>query len=137
MQERILARKFEKLNKLKEELVLRNSLADKKEIIEDIKETEEDLEAILLDYEYIKEESNNRNFKSYRCYRDNALYTREELETYDGSDGVPFYIEVEGNVYDVTEALYDRDNNEPEQIKEYFTNNTNLLNNYTIVGKIK
>lgn len=136
MQERILARKFEKLNMLKEELVLRNSIADKKEVIEDIKEVEEDLEAILLDYGYIKEEC-DRSFKAYRCYRDNSVYTREELENYDGSDGVPFYIEVEGNIYDVTEALYDRDNNKPEEVKEYFTNNTNLLNNYTIVGKIK
>ena len=60
-----------------------------------------------------------------------------ELEEYNGENGVPFYIEVDGNVYDVTEALYDRDNNKPEEIKNYFSNNTNLLKNYTMVGKIK
>ena len=136
MQERILSRKFEKLNILKEELLLRNSTEDKSKVIKDIKEAIEDLEAILLDYGYIKEEC-ERSFQSYRCYRDNAFYTREELEKYNGEDGVPFYIEVDGNVYDVTEALYDRDNINPEEIKDYFSINTSLLKNYTIVGKVK
>ena len=136
MQERILSRKFEKLNILKEELLLRNSTEDKSKVIKDIKEAIEDLEAILLDYGYIKEECRG-SFKAYRCYRDNTFYTREELEEYNGENGVPFYIEVDGNVYDVTEALYDRDNNNPEEIKDYFSNNTSLLKNYTMVGKVK
>lgn len=67
--ERILSRKLEKLDELKLALVSRGN---REEIIGEIKETEEDLEAILMDLGYINDdrEQKENSFKTYRCYRD-------------------------------------------------------------------
>lgn len=74
--ERILSRKLDKLNSLKMALGYRSE-GVKEEVIEEIKEVTEDLEAILLDLDYIKEENKDecvveyRNYKTYKTFREN------------------------------------------------------------------
>lgn len=132
--ERILERKFDKLNRLKSMLVSRVDV-EESNIIDDIKETVEDLEAILLDFEYIKPKE-EVEYRTYRSFRDNMTFCRDELEKYDGKEGMPLYIEVEGNVYDATNTLSDSQDVDVEEISSYYIENRELLNDLIMVGKV-
>lgn len=103
--EKILNKKFEKLNELKAKLVSRSEQS-KEDIVEEIKDTMEDLELILEDFEYINSPSIVLDVEVARGYRAMKEYTLEDLEKYDGKEGRPAYVVVEGNVYDVTNNPY-------------------------------
>lgn len=137
--ERILSRKFNKINRLKKELVSR-SQGDCKEIIEDIKEATDDLEAVLIDLGYLGEEEvyiESSEVRTYRCFRDECEFTLEDLKKYNGEKGMPLYIAVGENVYDLSELLDNRNEETIEEIIEEIKNNEELLKNFTIVGKVK
>lgn len=139
--EKILNKKLDRLNKLKSLLISRTDRT-KDEIVEEIKDTLEDLELILEDYEYI-------NTKNYYEVEDNLTrflpedsnynneeyevgigFTLDEIEKYDGTCGNREYIAVNNKVYDVT------DNPEWNE-KGLFciSKGRNKVNNYTAINE--
>lgn len=99
-QMKILNKKFEKLNELKGLLVSRSEDV-KEDVVKEIKEVIEDIELVLEDFGYIsgdtEVEGGNRELKQL---------TLEDLLKYNGQNGMPAYVEVEGNIYDVTDNPY-------------------------------
>lgn len=137
--ERIINRYFEKINNLKKELVSR-SQRDSKEIVEDIKEAADDLEAVLLDLGYLGEDEvyiEETDVRTYRCFRDNAEFSLEDLEQYNGENGMPLYVAIGDNVYDFSDLLNNRKEETIEEAIEAIKNNEELLAEFTIVGKFK
>ena len=125
--ERILTKKFDRINELKTKLVSRSE-ESREDIIEDIKETMEDLELALEDFGYIntsdenrEEEEDNENVEvnltdienveeiDMNQYREMKKLTLDEVSKYDGKDGRPAYVVIEGTVYDVTGNAYWKD----------------------------
>lgn len=96
--EKILSKKLNQLNLLKGQLVTRSDKA-KEEIIEEIKDTVEDLELILEDFNYI---DNSRDINK-TATRGEKEYTLEELEEYTDADGKAKYEVIDDVVYDVSE----------------------------------
>ena len=136
--ERILIRKFEKINSLKKELVSRGH-RDNKDLVNDIKEVTEDLEAILFDLGYLNDKPDGifidgNDVRTYRCFRDNAEFTLKDLEKYNGKDGMPLYVAIDNNVYDISELIDNRD--DIERVIEEVKSNKELLSNYVVVGTI-
>lgn len=135
---KILERKLDKLNTLKGRLI-DNSFRNNNEIIGDIKETVEDLEAILLDMEYIKEDKkiDTNSYRTYRSFRDYDTFTAEEVQKYNGVDGTPLYIDIEGKVYDVSNKCPDSVEDTIDNIKNYYEDNRELLEDCTQVGVLE
>ncbi|MGG7179059.1 cytochrome b5 domain-containing protein [Clostridium paraputrificum] len=139
--EKILNKKFEKLNELKAKLVSRSE-ESKEDIVEEIKDTMEDLELILEDFEYIKNPSIALDIED-AGYRAMKEYTLEELEKYDGKEGRPAYVVVEGKVYDVTNNPYWKNgshfgaNSGEEMTKTFYechAKSTGVLKKLPVVG---
>lgn len=138
--EKILNKKFDRLNQLKSLLISRTDRT-KDEIVEEIKDTLEDLELILEDYEYINTkvyseiEDNLTRFSSEDSNYNNVdnkegiEFTLDEIEKYDGTCGKREYISVNNKVYDVT------DNPEWNE-KGLFciSKGRNKVNNYTAIN---
>ena len=125
--ERILNKKFNTINELKGKLVSRSD-EDKEDIIKEIKSAIEDIEIILIDFGYIdsldnsrEDEECNENFEvkssdvdnenevSFDDTRRDEAFTLEEVSKYDGKDGRPAYVVIDGTVYDVTGNEYWKD----------------------------
>lgn len=113
--ERILNKKIEELNVLKTKLVTRSE--EKEEVIkEKIRESLEDIELILKDFEYIKDEEVDQvedeenvdieMFVKRGGYRCDSQFTVEDLEKYNDKDEELLYISVDGTVYDVSESRF-------------------------------
>lgn len=138
--ERILTREFEKINRLKIELVSRGQRSHK-EIVNEIKEVTEDLEAILVDLGYLNDESDeinieDRGVRTYRCFRENAKFTLEDLEKYNGKDGKPLYLAIQNNVYDLSELIENREDNNLQDLIDEIKCNEELLQKYVVVGTL-
>lgn len=138
--ERILTREFEKINRLKIELVSRGQRSHK-EIVNEIKEVTEDLEAILVDLGYLNDESDeinieDRGVRTYRCFRENAKFTLEDLEKYNGKDGKPLYLAIQNNVYDLSELIENREENNLQDLIDEIKCNEELLQKYVVVGTL-
>lgn len=138
--ERILTREFEKINHLKIELVSRGQRSHK-EIVNEIKEVTEDLEAILVDLGYLNDESDeinieDRGVRTYRCFRENAKFTLEDLEKYNGKDGKPLYLAIQNNVYDLSELIENREDNNLQDLIDEIKCNEELLQKYVVVGTL-
>lgn len=138
--ERILTREFEKINRLKIELVSRSQRSHK-EIVNEIKEVTEDLEAILVDLGYLNNESDefnieDRGVRTYRCFRENAKFTLEDLEKYNGKDGRPLYLAIQNNVYDLSELIENREDNNLQDLIDEIKCNEELLQKYVVVGTL-
>lgn len=107
--ERILNKKINTLNELKSRLVLRSE-EDKEAIVQRIKDTVDDIELILKDCEYIKEEEDDdvdiEMFVKRGGYRCDSQFTVDELERFNDKEERPLYISVDGTVYDVTESRF-------------------------------
>ena len=107
--ERILNKKINTLNELKSRLVLRSE-EDKEAIVQRIKDTVDDIELILKDCEYIKEEEDDdvdiEMFGKRGGYRCDSQFTVDELERFNDKEERPLYISVDGTVYDVTESRF-------------------------------
>ena len=107
--ERILNKKINTLNELKSRLVLRCD-EDKEAIVQRIKDTVDDIELILKDCEYIKEEEDDdvdiEMFVKRGGYRCDSQFTVDELERFNDKEERPLYISVDGTVYDVTESRF-------------------------------
>ncbi|MBU5486738.1 hypothetical protein KQI77_00960 [Clostridium sp. MSJ-8] len=137
---KILERKLDKLNTLKGRLIDNSFRNNNEKVIEDIKETVEDLEAILLDMEYIKEDNEDTSadsYRTYRSFRDYDTFTAEEVQKYNGVDGTPLYIDIEGKVYDVSNKLPDSVEDTIDNIKSYYEDNRELLEDCTQVGVLE
>ena len=136
---KILERKLDKLNVLKGRLT-ENSFRDREKVVEDIKETVEDLEIILLDLEYMKEEDKEVNidrYRTYRSFRDYDTFTEEDVNKYNGVDGMPVYIEVDGKVYDVSDKAQVDGVETVEGLKRFYENNKELLEDCVQVGVLE
>lgn len=136
---KILERKLDKLNVLKGRLI-EDSFRNSEKIVEDIKETVEDLEAILLDLEYIKEEDkeiNIDNYRTYRSFRDYDTFTVEDVKKYNGEDGIPVYIDVDGKVYDVSDKVQVNGVETVDDFKRFYESNKELLKDCTQVGVLE
>lgn len=96
--EKILSKKLNQLNLLKGQLVARSDKA-KEEIVKEIKDTVEDLELILEDFNYI----DNSSDIDKTATRGEKEYTLEELEEYTDADGKAKYEVIDDVVYDVSE----------------------------------
>ena len=107
--ERILNKKVNTLNELKSKLVSRSE-EDKEAIVQRIKDTVDDIELILKDCEYIKEEEDDdvdiEMFVKRGGYRCDSQFTVDELERFNDKEERPLYISVDGTVYDVTESRF-------------------------------
>lgn len=109
--ERILNKKVEKLNELKSKLISRSD-EDKEVIVQRIKDTVDDIELILKDFEYIKdddldsEEVDIEMFVKRGGYRCDSQFTVDELERFNDEDENFLYISVDGTVYDVSESRF-------------------------------
>lgn len=137
--ERILSRKFDKLNSLKKALIYRSEDSSER-IVEEIKEVTEDLEAILLDLEYIKEEDLEEEtfkYRTYKCFRENEKFKIEDVKKYNGKEGKPLYISIDNKVYDIDINLHDREEKNYNEICEYYESNKSLLNKFPIIGVIE
>ena len=138
--EKILTRKFEKINRLKIELVSRSERSHN-DIVNDIKEVTEDLEDILLDLGYINDDTDeikveDRSVRTYRCFRENVEFTSEDLAKYNGKDGMPLYLAIENNVYDLSKLIENREQNNLEELIERIKCNEEVLKEYVIVGTV-
>ena len=122
--ERILNKKFNTLNEFKSKLVSRSD-ESKEDIIEEIKENIEDLEIALEDFGYINTSNENREYGEFNedilvevgdneindeldvnDFRQTKTFTLEEISKYNGKDGKPAYVVINGTVYDVTDNPY-------------------------------
>lgn len=83
--EKIIIKKFEKINILKEELIFRSG-EDKIETIEKIKDAIEDIDIVINSY--------------IECR--GKEFTKGELSKYNGKGDNLAYIAIEGTIYDVT-----------------------------------
>ncbi|MBE6050076.1 MAG: hypothetical protein E7214_05265 [Clostridium sp.] len=106
--ERILSKKFEQLDKLKLALISRSDMS-KEEIVDKIKDTVDELEIILEDFNYINNTEEDRflNMRGRdRIYdtdekADGKEFTLDELAKYDGKEGRPAYLAIDGIVYNM------------------------------------
>lgn len=103
-QEKLLLKKFNRLNYLKGVLVSRSE-EDREAIIEEIKDIIDDIELIINDS---NESENNEEVTGYRSGKE---FTLEELEGFDGKNGNSAYVAVDGTIYDVTESSFWRSGN--------------------------
>lgn len=111
--ERILNKKIGELNLLKTRLVSRSD--DEEVIKEKIRESLDDIELILKDFEYIKEDEVSKEedtdidiemFVKCGGYRCDSQFTINDLEKYNDKDEELLYISVDGTVYDVSESRF-------------------------------
>ena len=146
--ERILRKKFEQLDKLKLALVSRED-ESKEEIVEKIKETVDDLEVILEDFDYISEPKEERHLNMRgrdRIYDTQGKeFTLTELEKYDGKEGRPAYIAVDGIVYDIKNSPLWQDGkhngleagtNMTRSFYQAYYKDVNILNKADLIGII-
>ena len=109
--EKILNKKIGVLNELKSKLVLRSD-EDKETIKQKIRDTVDDIELILEDFEYIKEDDSGKEkadiqmFVKRGGYRCDSQFTIDELEKYNDKIENLLYISVDGTVYDVSESRF-------------------------------
>ena len=103
-QEKLLLKKFNRLNYLKGVLVSRSE-EDREAIIEEIKDIIDDIELIINDS---NESENNEEVAGYRSGKE---FTLEELEGFNGRNGNSAYVAVDGTIYDVTESSFLRSGN--------------------------
>ena len=151
--ERILNKKLTRINELKAKLVSRSD-ESKEEIIEEIKETMDDLELILEDFGYMEnneeidraDDIEEYSEESYRGANEVGIIGLDELKNYDGKDGRPAYVAVNGNVYDVTNNLYWKGGNHfgakagtdaTNEFLQCHMGEEAVLNKLTLVGKLK
>lgn len=110
--ERILNKKVNTLNELKSKLVSRSE-ESKEFIVQRIKDTVDDIELILKDFEYIKEDENDEvdveMFVKRGGYRCDKQFTVDELEKFNDTDNELLYISVDRTVYDVSESRFWQD----------------------------
>ncbi|MBD7910952.1 hypothetical protein [Clostridium cibarium] len=100
-QERILNNKLKELCDLKSKLASRSE-ENKEEVVEEIKKNVDDLEFILRYFHYIggEEETKSRELKKF---------TLEDLDQYNGENGMPAYVVENETVYDITDLIKDED----------------------------
>lgn len=142
--ERILNKKINTLNELKSRLVLRSE-EDKEAIVQRIKDTVDDIELILKDCEYIKEEEDDdvdiEMFVKRGGYRCDSQFTVDELERFNDKEERPLYISVDGTVYDVTESRFWKERLSGKEASERIFSTANLenpesLNEGEVVGTL-
>ena len=138
-QEKLLLKKFNRLNYLKGVLVSRSE-EDREAIIEEIKDIIDDIELIIKDS---NESENNEEVAGYRSGKE---FTLEELEGFDGKNGNSAYVAVDGTIYDVTESSFWRSGNHfgvqagkdlTEQFYSCHSNNLESMRGIKIVGILK
>lgn len=99
-QEKILLKKFNKLNHLKGVLISRCE-SDRNKIIEDIKDVVDDIELIL------NESKNDEEvIDGYRAVKE---FTLEELGKFNGKDNMRAYVAIDGTIYDLTGSPFWKD----------------------------
>ena len=135
-QEKLLLKKFNRLNYLKGVLVSRSE-EDREAIIEEIKDI---IELIINDS---NESENNEEVTGYRSGKE---FTLEELEGFDGKNGNSAYVAVDGTIYDVTESSFWRSGNHfgvqagkdlTEQFYSCHSNNLESMRGIKVVGILK
>ncbi|MBS6887335.1 MAG: hypothetical protein KH200_05405 [Clostridium sp.] len=138
-QEKLLLKKFNRLNYLKGVLVSRSE-EDREAIIEEIKDIIDDIELIINDS---NESENNEEVTGYRSGKE---FTLEELEGFDGKNGNSAYVAVDGTIYDVTESSFWRSGNHfgvqagkdlTEQFYSCHSNNLESMRGIKVVGILK
>lgn len=142
--ERILNKKINTLNELKSKLVLRSE-EDKEVIVQRIKDTVDDIELILKDFEYIKDEEDDdvdiEMFVKRGGYRCDTQFSVDELERFNDEEDKPLYISVDGSVYDVTESRFWKERLSGKEASERIFSTANLedpeyLNEGKVVGTL-
>ena len=143
--ERILNKKINTLNELKSRLVSRSE-EDKEVIVQRIKDTVDDIELILKDFEYIKEEDEDQDvdiemFIKRGGYRCDSQFTIDDLEKFNDEEEKPLYISVDGTVYDVTESRFWKEKLSGKEASERIFSTANLenpesLNEGKVVGTL-
>lgn len=111
--EKILTKKLRELNILKGQLVERSDKANE-EIINEIKDTIDDLQLILQDFDYINSEGDIDKGE----VRGDSEYTLDEVENYKDEEGNPKYEVIDGVVYDVSEVESLKPSKSQEVIEE-------------------
>ena len=138
-QEKLLLKKFNRLNYLKGVLVSRSE-EYREAIIEEIKDIIDDIELIINDS---NESENNEEVTGYRSGKE---FTLEELEGFDGKNGNSAYVAVDGTIYDVTESSFWRSGNHfgvqagkdlTEQFYSCHSNNLESMRGIKVVGILK
>ena len=162
--ERILNKKFNEINELKGKLVSRSD-DSKEDIIKGIKSAIEDIEVILIDFGYIEpmdscreDEPDNENVDIELSNVENndemisddvrsvRNYTLEEVAKYNGENGNPAYVVINGTVYDVTGNAYWKNGQHfgiragSEVTESFYSSHMkdkDILNKLRVVGVIK
>lgn len=155
--ERLIIKKNEELNRLKNKLFYREG-EDREKILEDIKTVIEDLDIILQEEKKLEdklEENVFGEYGGYRGYTDNSSnvdnrasreFTLSDLSNYDGKNGAAAYVAVDGTVYDVTGILGFEDGNHfgvkpgtdgTESFRQCHNGDRNILNRLRMVGVLR
>lgn len=150
--ERILDKKLDEINELKSKLVSRRG-ESKEAVLEKLRESMDDLELILVDFGYISEQ--RKVFEPAEMYGidefaggfrgEEQQFNLAQLERYDGKEGRPAYVAINGVVYDVTNNPYwkngkhfgaEAGDNMTNTFYECHANDINVLNKLPVVGKV-
>ena len=156
--ERLIIKKNEELNMLKNKLFYREEGEDREKILEDIKTVIEDLDIILQEEKKLEEKLEENTFGEYGGYRgdndeisdiDNRAsreFTLADLANYDGKNGAAAYVAIDGTVYDVTGILGFEDGNHfgvkpgtdgTESFRQCHNGDRNILNKLRMVGVLR
>ena len=156
--DRLILKKNEELNMLKNKLCYREEGEDREKILEDIKTVIEDLDIILQEEKKLEEKLEVNTFGEYGGYRgdndeisdiDNRAsreFTLADLANYDGKNGAAAYVAIDGTVYDVTGILGFEDGNHfgvkpgtdgTESFRQCHNGDRNILNKLRMVGVLR
>lgn len=135
--------KYGEINELKYLMTLNWDTPRKKEYIDLLKNVLERVEELIM---WDQKKDKDCSKETYHYDREsNKEFTLQELSYYDGSEGRPAYVAVNGKVYDVSlEAVWGGASHfglkaGKDLTKEFGDchKNTNILNNLKVVGVIK
>lgn len=136
-QEKLLLKKFNRLNYLKGVLVSRGQ--------EDRGAIKEEIQDIIDDINLIVEDS-DEDYAKVSGYRAGRSFTIEELEEYDGEDGKSAYVAIDNKIYDVTKSPFWRAGKHfglkagrdlTEEFYSCHANNLDAIKDLEVVGVLK
>lgn len=137
-QEKLILKKFNRLNYLKD-ILLSRSEEEKENIINEIKDIIDDIDLAIEDDDY-------RSDSKEDGYRAGRYFSLKDLKEYNGLDGNKAYVAVNGTVYDVTESQFWREGKHfgldagQDLTKEFYSchsNNLEIANSLRVVGILK